>query len=64
MQTLIAGGHDFMAIQQYTERQLTLFYQAILRQHYSHKADQIEAVNLGFNGGKETVQYLKQLRSV
>lgn len=63
IQTLVAGGHDFMAIQGYTERQIELFYQSIIRQQNSQKADQIEAVNLGFGGGKETAQYLKQLRN-
>lgn len=52
-----------MAIQGYTERQIELFYQSIIRQQNSQKADQIEAVNLGFGGGKETAQYLKQLRN-
>lgn len=52
-----------MAIQGYTERQIELFYQSIIRQHNSQKADQIESVNLGFNGGKETTQYLQQLRN-
>lgn len=63
IQTLVAGGHDFMAIQGYTERQIELFYQSIVRQQNSQKADQIEAVNLGFNGSKETDKYLQQLRN-
>lgn len=63
IQTLIAHGHDFKAIGDYTERQIELFFGSIQRQQNAQKADTIEAVNLGFNGGKETTQYVKQLKN-
>lgn len=63
VQTLIANGHDFKAIGGYTERQIELFYHTIVKSQHAQKADTIEAVNLGFNGGKETTQYLKELRN-
>lgn len=64
IQSLITHGHQLSAIKDYTQRQIELFYQSIMRQHNNQKADQIEAVNLGFGGGKETAQYLKQLRNI
>lgn len=64
IQCLITHGHQLSAIKGYTQRQIELFYQSIARQNNAQKADQIEAVNLGFGGGKETAQYLKQLRNI
>nr|DAN15559.1 MAG TPA: hypothetical protein [Caudoviricetes sp.] len=63
IQTLIANGHHFGAIGGYTERQIELFYHTIVKSQHAQKADIIEAINLGFNGGKETTQYLKDLRN-
>lgn len=63
IQTLVANGHNFGAIGDYTERQIELFYHTIIKHQNAQKADTIEAVNLGFNGGKETTQYLKELRN-
>ncbi len=64
IQCLISHGHHLSELKNYTQRQIELFYQSIMRQHNNQKADQIEAVNLGFGGGKETAQYLKQLRNL
>ncbi|WP_051225742.1 hypothetical protein [Moraxella caprae] len=63
IQTLVANGHHFGAIGGYTQRQIELFYHTIIKDKHAQKADTIEAVNLGFNGGSQTTQYLKDLRN-
>lgn len=62
IQSLITHGHDLASIQNYTQRQIELFYEAICSEKNHNKADFIEAVNHGFSGGQVTSDYVKKLR--
>lgn len=59
---MINAGHSEVAVKKYTQRQIELYFQAVQREKNHHKADMIEAINLGFGGGKDLSQYINKLR--
>ena len=63
-QQLITAGHSLHDLQtNYTQRQIELYFSSVGRLKRQHKADMIEAINMGFGGGENISQHVKQLRS-
>ncbi|WP_049044397.1 hypothetical protein [Acinetobacter bereziniae] len=60
---MIGAGHDLKEVKsKYTERQLILFYETIQKQKNHHYANTALAINLGFAGGDDLKNHLKNLR--
>ncbi|MDF7667960.1 hypothetical protein PT273_08920 [Orbaceae bacterium ESL0727] len=61
--TLLAkNGHDAQQLPNYTTRQLLLYYDKIIKLQQQERANQIEDICIGFNGGKQVTKFVKQLR--
>ena len=58
---LIANGHDPDRIGKYTERQINLYLQAIIRRDKRKRAELLLDVNKAYAGGEKANEHLKAL---
>ena len=59
---LTKNGHDAQQLPNYTQRQLLMYYDEIIKLKNRERANRIEDVCVGFNGGKQINTFVKQLR--
>ncbi|WP_141673572.1 MULTISPECIES: hypothetical protein [unclassified Gilliamella] len=59
---LIKNGHDAQQLPHYTQRQLLLYYDELIKLQNRERANRIEDICVGFNGGKQVTKFVKQLR--
>ena len=61
IELLVANGHHFAELGNYTARQLLLFYEKALIRRRRERADRTIDVSFGVNGGKEVQGYIDEL---
>ena len=61
IELLVANGHHFAELGDYTARQLLLFYEKALIRRRRERADRTIDVSFGVNGGKEVQGYIDEL---
>ena len=61
IELLVANGHHFAELGNYTARQLLLFYEKALIRRRRERADRTVDVSFGVNGGKEVQGYIDEL---
>lgn len=65
LDALVAAGYGTDPVElasRYTMRQIRRFYQLAEARRNRHRADLIEAVNVGFSGGNTLTQTIRKLR--
>ncbi|MBN6074306.1 hypothetical protein HYE60_09855 [Aggregatibacter actinomycetemcomitans] len=58
---LVANGHQFRELADYTARQLLLFYEMALRRERLARAARTTDIAYGVNGGKDLKDYINTL---
>jgi hypothetical protein len=62
-QQLIASGHRAECINNYTQRQIILYYGAVVRADNYRRAGAVTDMNMAFAGGKNANDWIKKLTS-